>query len=83
MFLQNSGKNTLFSTYKSKNNLFVKNKDIERFNRTYREDVLDMNLFENIYQVRELTDKFTEDYNQNHVHKSLANMTPLEFLNYH
>jgi len=23
------------------------------------------------------------DYNQNHVHKSLANMTPLEFLNHH
>jgi len=32
---------------------------------------------------RELTDKFTEDYNKNHVHKSLANMTPLEFLNHH
>ena len=42
-----------------------------------------MNLFENIHQVRELTDKFTEDYNQNHVHKSLANMTPIEFLNHH
>jgi len=31
----------------------------------------------------ELTNKFTEDYNQNHVHKSLANMTSLEFLNHH
>jgi len=61
----------------------MQNGYIERFNRTYREDVLDMNIFENIHQVRELTDKFTEDYNQNHVHKSLANMTPIEFLNHH
>jgi putative transposase len=61
----------------------MQNGYIERFNRTYREDVLDMNIFENINQVRELTDKFTEDYNQNHVHKSLADMTPVEFLNHH
>ena len=61
----------------------MQNGYVERFNRTYREDVLDMNVFENICQVRELTDKFTEDYNQNHVHKSLANMTPLECLNHH
>jgi len=61
----------------------MQNGYIERFNRTYREDVLDMNIFENIHQVRELTDKFTEDYNNNHPHKSLANMTPIEFLNHH
>jgi len=61
----------------------MQNGYIERFNRTYREEVLDMNIFENIHQVRELTDKFTEDYNQKHPHKSLNNMTPIEFLNHH
>jgi putative transposase len=61
----------------------MQNGYIERFNRTYREDVLNMNIFENISYVRDLTDKFTEDYNQNHPHKSLANMTPIEFLNHY
>lgn len=60
----------------------MQNGYIERFNRTYREDVLDMHLFENINHVRELTDKFTEDYNKNHPHASLANMTPIDFLNH-
>jgi putative transposase len=61
----------------------MQNGYIERFNRTYREDVLNMNIFENIYHVRDLTDKFTEDYNFRHPHASLANMTPIEFYNKH
>jgi putative transposase len=61
----------------------MQNGYIERFNRTYREDVLNMNIFENISRVRDLTDKFTEDYNHNHPHNSLANMTPVEFSNHH
>ena len=55
----------------------MQNGYIERFNRTYREDVLDMHLFENIHQVKNLTELFTEDYNQKHPHDSLANMTPV------
>jgi putative transposase len=61
----------------------MQNGYIERFNRTYREDVLNMNIFENISHVRDLTDKFTEDYNQNHPHHSLNGMTPIEFINKH
>jgi putative transposase len=53
---------------------------IERFNRTYREDVLDATIFENIHQVKELTEKWMEDYNEKHPHASLGNMTPNEFL---
>jgi len=60
----------------------MQNGYIERFNRTYREDVLNMHLFENIHQVKDLTEKFTEDYNLKHPHDGLADMTPIEFLNH-
>jgi putative transposase len=53
---------------------------VERFNRTYREDVLDLNIFENINQVREKTEEFFEDYNHRHPHNSLNNMSPIEFM---
>ena len=53
---------------------------IERFNRTYREDVLDAHIFESIEQIRIKTDEFMEDYNNNHPHKSLKNMSPVKFL---
>ena len=53
---------------------------VERFNRTYREDVLDLNIFENINQVKEKTEEFFEDYNYQHPHDSLNNMSPIEFM---
>ena len=54
---------------------------VERFNRTFREDVLDMNIFENLHQVREKTEEFLEDYNNHHPHKSLGKKSPIEFMN--
>lgn len=41
----------------------MQNGFIERFNGTYREDVLDMNIFETIHQVKEKTEEFLDDYN--------------------
>lgn len=58
----------------------MQNGFIERFNRTYREDVLDANIFENLSQVREITERWMTDYNEKHPHSSLANMSPNEFL---
>jgi len=52
---------------------------IERFNRTYRENVLNMNLFDNLNQVMELTEAFVDDYNNNHPHKSLGDKSPVSF----
>lgn len=52
---------------------------IERFNRTYREEVLNMYLFKNIQEVQRLTDKWLREYNEKRPHKSLGNLTPREF----
>jgi len=44
----------------------AQNAYIERFNRTFREDVLDAYLFESINQVNALAYEWQIDYNSNH-----------------
>ena len=58
----------------------MQNGFIERFNRTYREDVLDMHIFENVNQVKEKTEEFLMDYNNYHLHDSLSDLSPVQFL---
>lgn len=50
---------------------------IERFNRTYRETVLDSYLFNNIDQVREQTALFIKDYNHFRPHDALNGKPPV------
>ena len=57
----------------------MQNGYIERFNRSYREDVLDANLFESIAQARLLSDEFMEDYNLHRPHESLGNLSPVNY----
>ena len=52
---------------------------IERFNRTYREDILDMNLFFNLQEVKRITKEWMRSYNQERPHESLAGMAPIPF----
>lgn len=52
---------------------------IERFNRSYRQDVLDAYLFEDLTQVRVLTEQFVEDYNHHRPHESLDHMSPVRY----
>ncbi len=52
---------------------------VERFNRTYREDILDANIFQNIRDVQLLTQTWIEDYNSVRPHQSLNNLTPLQY----
>ncbi len=52
---------------------------IERFNRTYREEVLDMNLFYDIDHVQAMTDEWLIKCNSKRPHESLGNLTPLQF----
>lgn len=52
---------------------------IERFNRTYREEVLDQHLFARLDDVREATWWWMLEYNEQRPHDSLQDMTPVEF----
>lgn len=52
---------------------------VERFNRTYREDILDANLFYNINQAQKITDEWIEDYNEIRPHEALDYQTPKQY----
>jgi putative transposase len=54
----------------------MQNGYIERFNRTFRENILDAYLFEDINQVQVLADEWMEDYNYNRPHEALGGITP-------
>ncbi len=58
----------------------AQNAYIERFNRTYREEVLDMYLFKKIADVQSITDKWLQEYNTERPHESLGNLTPQKFV---
>lgn len=49
---------------------------IERFNRTFREDILDRYWFESLEQARQLIDEWMHMYNTIRPHEALKNMTP-------
>ena len=51
---------------------------IERFNRSYREGVLDAFILTTIHEAQEETSIWMEDYNNNHPHDSLGDKTPAE-----
>ena len=53
---------------------------IERFNRSYRTEVLDTWLFRDLDEVREITWAWMLEYNEERDHDSLGGMTPIEAL---
>lgn len=58
----------------------MQNGFIERFNRSYREAVLNMYIFESLDEVRTETEKWLGIYNQHRPHESLGNLAPMEYL---
>jgi putative transposase len=49
---------------------------IERFNRTYREEVLNAYLFEDLAQVREISAEWLRTYNEERPHDALGSLPP-------
>jgi len=58
----------------------MQNGFIERFNRTYRTEVLDMFVFKHLKEVQEITESWVKQYNEERPHESLGNLTPKEYL---
>jgi putative transposase len=57
----------------------AQNAYIERFNRTFREDVLDAYLFDDLEEVREITERWLEEYNTIRPHEALKGLSPRQF----
>lgn len=57
----------------------AQNAYIERFNRTFREDVLDAYLFDDLEEVRAITESWLEDYNTIRPHEALQGLTPRQY----
>lgn len=57
----------------------AQNAYIERFNRTYREEVLDSYLFRSLQEVRAITHEWMNSYNQQRPHDALHGLTPAGF----
>lgn len=57
-----------------------RNAFIERFNRTYRTEVLDAHLFANLQQVQAITEQLLIDYNEYRPHESLGGLPPVHFM---
>ncbi len=58
----------------------TQNSYVERFNRTYREEVLNMYVFKTLNEVREMTEHWIKEYNNERLHSSLNDLTSWEYL---
>jgi putative transposase len=52
---------------------------IERFNRTFREDILDAHVFQTLQEVRDLAESWMETYNAIRPHEALQGLSPYQF----
>ena len=60
--------------------LHDQNAFIERFNKSFRVEMLDANLFNSISEVQMAADEWLMDYNEYRPHESLGDMPPAAFL---
>ncbi len=60
----------------------TQNAFIACFNGTYRRDILDAYLFEDINEVQEITEKCIYDYNNHRPHDALGGLRPVKFCDF-
>jgi len=53
---------------------------VERFNRTFRDEVLDAHLFNRLGDVQRIADEWLTDYNEYRPHESLGDVPPVQFM---
>lgn len=58
----------------------TQNAYIERFNRTYRTEVLDCYVFTSLQEVRRMTEDWRHRYNHERPHESLGSLAPVQYL---
>jgi putative transposase len=58
----------------------MQNGFIERFNRSYRQDVLNAYLFEDLNQLKIITEEWIDDYNNHRPHESLGGVPPEKYI---
>ena len=58
----------------------TQNSYVERFHQTCRDEVLNMYVFRTLAEVREITETWARQYNEEHPPDSLDDVTPLEYL---
>jgi putative transposase len=58
----------------------MQNGFIERFNGSYRREILDAYVFFELYEVRKITAEWIDAYNYRRPHEGLNNATPKEWL---
>ncbi len=54
---------------------------VERFNKTYRYEVLDAYLFDNLREVREITETWITTYNEDRPNRAFGRIPPREYRN--
>lgn len=58
----------------------TQNSYIERFNRTYRDEIVNMYVFKTLNEVRDINENWIKEYNEERPHDSLGDLTPSEYL---
>lgn len=57
----------------------TQNAFVERFNKTYRTEVLDCHVFDSVQEVRDMTADWLHRYNYHRPHEALGRIPPLEY----
>lgn len=57
----------------------TQNAYVERFNKTYRTEVLDCYVFDSLQEVRDMTADWLHRYNHHRPHEALGRIPPVEY----